>query len=369
MSPVSAQDVVEALAPAKATRGCDPVCLSVGGYVIEVRCTSDTLLAELLRYFQHVISAPAEPDVTVYVLAGSHLPFPVSYVDWAREPGKSGRKDAIYDLAGGRLIHKVRTGVEFLQSPDWAIAFGPVEDHPNQVINFINTQILNHFQRSGWIGCHAAAVCTDTKGLAISGLSGGGKSTTMLRLMEISGTRYVTNDRLLVHQTENNTEALGIPKLPRINPGTIVTNPRLASLLNDEREEELRNMEPDDLWHLEEKYDLFIDDIYGPGRISHSAKLTDFWVLNWARDSDAPTRVNKISLKDRPDLLPAIVKRPGPFYQDADGAFSTETGQSNDKAYLDALSDVQVWEVTGIIDFDALFDAGNELLTQHGVAE
>jgi len=362
MSGIGVQDIVDALAPERQTRFSDPVCLTVGGLVVELRCTSKPLLAELLRYFQHVISAPADADMSVHVLGEAELPFAVSYLDWTREPGKSGRKDAICDLENGRLILKVRTGIQFLQSPDWAIAFGPTENHPNQVINFVNTQILNRFQREGWVACHAAAVKTAAKGLAISGLSGGGKSTSMLRLMEVAGTQYVTNDRLLVRKDGDRTDALGIPKLPRINPGTIVGNARLSGMLDEEREEELRNMEPDELWHLEEKYDLFIEDIYGPGRISHEARLTDFWVLNWSRDSDAPTEVRKAELKDRPDLLSAIMKSPGPFYQKPDGSFWTDRSPMDTQAYLDALSGIQVWEVTGLIDFDALFDAGTELL-------
>lgn len=362
MSGIDVQDIADALAPVRATSASDPVCLAVGGYILEIRCTSDKLLAELLRYFQHVITEPARPDMTVYALGPAELPFTVDYRDWAREPGKTGRKDAICDLAHGRLVLKVRTGMQFLQSPAWTIAFGPSEDYPNQVINFVNTQILNRFQRDGWVACHAAAVRTPDKGLAISGLSGGGKSTTMLRLMELAGTQYVTNDRLLVRKGLDGTDALGIPKLPRINPGTIVTNARLTGLLDEEREEELLNMEPDDLWHLEEKYDLFIEDIYGPGRISHDAQLTDFWVLNWSRDSLAPTQLTAVSLSGRPDLLAAIMKSPGPFFQTPDGTFWTDSSPLDEAAYLSALDGIKVWEVTGQIDFDALFDAGASLL-------
>ncbi|MCV0429739.1 MAG: HprK-related kinase B [Roseibium sp.] len=362
MSGSCVQDLVNALRPEHATRFSDPVFLTVGGYVIELKCTSRTLLAELLRYFQHVISAPSEADMTVHVLGDTELPFALNYVDWRRDPGKTGRKDAICNLEDGRMVLKIRTGVQFLQAPAWAIAFGPTEDYPNQVINFVNTQILNHFQRQGWVACHAAAVCNADKGLAISGLSGGGKSTTMLRLMEVAGTHYVTNDRLLVCKRDNHVDALGVPKLPRINPGTIVTNARLAGIINDEREEELRNMEPDELWHLEEKYDLFIDDIYGPGRISLNTHLTDFWVLNWLRDSEAPTEVKQVELERRPDLLSAIMKSPGPFFQQRTGVFWTDTSPLDTDAYLRTLTGIQLWEVTGQIDFDALFDAGTQLL-------
>ena len=118
MTGISVQDIVDALRPKRETRDADPVYLTVGGLIIEVRCTSKTLLAELLRYFQHVICAPsATPDRTVHVLGEAELPFAVDYVDWAREPGKTGRKDAICNLENGRLVLKVRTGVQFLQTP------------------------------------------------------------------------------------------------------------------------------------------------------------------------------------------------------------------------------------------------------------
>ncbi len=171
MTGITVQDVVDALSPARETRNCDPVCLTVGGHVVEVRCTSSALLAELLRYFQHVISAPSKPDRIVHVLGSMELPFDPEYTDWERETGKSGRKDAVCDLENGRLILKVRTGLQFLQSPDWAIALGPTDDHPIQVINFINTQVLNHFQRQGWVACHAAAVRTPNRGLSRGVLS------------------------------------------------------------------------------------------------------------------------------------------------------------------------------------------------------
>ena len=45
----------------------------------------------------------------------------------------------------------------------------------------------------------------------------------------------------------------GIPKLPRINPGTALNNPSLRSILSPERRAELEGVDAGELWSLEEK--------------------------------------------------------------------------------------------------------------------
>ena len=227
-------------------------------------------------------------------------------------------------------------------------------------MNFINSQILNAAQQDGWQLCHAAAVTGQGRTLAISGLSGGGKSTSVLRMMDLEGTRFVSNDRLLVRAGDP-PRCLGIPKQPRINPGTILGNPRLHALINPDRRAELLAMPPDALWSLEDKHDLMIGQVYGPGRVRFDAPLTDFWVLNWDRGSDLPTRVDQVDLATRPDLLTAIMKSPGPFYQHPDGHFEPNGAAPVPGPYLDALSGVRVSEVTGRVDFDVLAAQGRVL--------
>ena len=82
------------------------------------------------------------------------------FIDWAREPGKTGRKDSYLDLDGGRLVRKVRTGMVFLQSAGERIAAGPCLRYDNQVINFINAQYMNWLQNQGWLICHASGLVT-----------------------------------------------------------------------------------------------------------------------------------------------------------------------------------------------------------------
>lgn len=338
-----------------------PLALSVGPVRLRLRCAG-ALRAELAAYFADVLSEDAPDAIEIDILEGQALDPAPDWVDWAREPGKTGRKDAIHDLADGRLVFKRRTGVTFLQSVAVLVAFGPVGGNANQVINFVNTQVLNACLREGWQICHAAAVSNGARSLAIAGLSGGGKSTAILRMMDLPSTAFVTNDRLLVRGDVPVPTALGIPKHPRINPGTILHNARLHPILTPARLAELAAMPHDELWHLEEKHDLMVPEIYGPGRSQLAAPLTDFWVLNWQWDTAQPTAVTPVDLPARPDLLGAIMKSAGPFYAGAMGRFHTDQTPLDPAGYLAALRNVRVSEVTGRVDFDALFDKGRRLL-------
>ncbi|WP_323784872.1 HprK-related kinase B [Thalassovita sp.] len=364
MTLLSVSDVLDRLDRA-ALRDTPPILIAVGALRLRINCL-DPLRSQLAQYFSEILTTDGPADIEIDILDGQTLDPAPDWIDWARDPGKTGRKDAVHDLADGRLIHKRRTGVTFLQSRAALVAFGPVHDNPSQMINFANTQVLNACLRDNWQICHAAAVTTGTTTLAVAGLSGGGKSTSVLRKMDIPGTAFVSNDRLMVRSGDPVPQALGIPKHPRINPGTILHNPRLHPLLPEDRLAELAAMPPGDLWDLEEKYDLIVPDIYGPGRMQMDAPLTDFWVLNWQRDGATPTAVTEVTLPDRPDLLAAIMKSPGPFYEDAGGRFLTDRTPLDPAPYLHALHGVRVSEVSGRVDFDALFAIADRLLGSGG---
>lgn len=346
-------------------REVPPIWLGLGDLRLKLLC-AEPLHSVLHRYYAPALAGAGQADAVVEVLDGQTPDAEFEWLNWAREPGKTGRKDAIHDLEDGRLVHKIRTGVTFLQSEDAAIAFGPCADHPNQVVNFVNSQFLNISLRRGWQICHAAAVTGSGRTLAVAGLSGGGKSTTVLRLMELSQLSFVTNDRLLVRGGRPYPDCLGIPKEPRINPGTILHNPRLHGLLNEERRAELSRMPQQELWQLEEKHDLVVADVFGADRVRYEAELTDFWVLNWRREDKRPTTLVEVDLADRPDLLGAIMKSAGPFYQKPDGRFLRDDEPCIAVDYLKALSGVHVREVTGRIDFDALYTEGRALFGQNG---
>lgn len=355
----TAKDVLDSLGPA---HDAQVFYLSVGESRVAIH-GPDILNASLKSYFAEALDPDqnAQPnDITVSLRDGCALPQEPQWQDWSREPGKAGRKDAVYDMTDGRIIRKIRSGVTFLQTSHSAVAFGPLAANLSTTINFINTQVLNQCLRTGWSLCHAAAVTDGRYGLAIAGLSGGGKSTSILRMMDIDSVRFVSNDRVLV-KSGTQCRALGIPKHPRINPGTILGNPRLNGMLDHNQKTQLSQMPIQDLWTLEDKHDLIIPDIYGPNRVQYDAPLTEFWVLNWDHASSAVTTLTEISLAERSDLLGALMKSPGPFYQHPDGHFEPNAASLNPSGYLNALKNVRICEISGRVDFDAVAQWGRNL--------
>jgi HprK-related kinase B len=334
----------------------ESITLDLDGCTLNLRSNSKPLLQGLSRYFHHCLAS--EPslccDLEVIAIERPPLDADPAYIDWKREPGKKGRKDSYLDFPGGRLVRKVRTGMVFLQSESQRIAAGPCIEYDNQVINFINAQYMNWLQNRGWLICHAAGLVHKGNALGMAGFSGGGKSTLMLHLMEQDGISYLTNDRLFILHDHAGTQARGIPKLPRVNPGTIVHNTRLHSLIPEQQRQSLLELPQQELWELEEKYDVMIDEVYGPDKIQSTAPLKHFLVLNWHRDQTTAPAIHQVDLSERRDLLAAIMKSPGPFYQMSDGSFYQDTMGFDEQAYLDQLESVAIYEVTGGIDFDRL---------------
>ncbi|NVK20266.1 MAG: HprK-related kinase B [Methylocystaceae bacterium] len=324
------------------------IVLDLDGYKIAVKSNSSDLIEKLGTYFAHCLGA-GEADCTVVAIDGPAADLGVEFIDWKREPGKTGRKDAFYDLDDGRLILKVRTGMMFLQSSDHLIATGPSLENDNQVINYINAQYMNYLQQDGALICHASGLVRAGKCLGMAGFSGGGKSTLMLKMIEAEGLSYLTNDRLFI----KGAEATGIPKLPRINPGTILNNKTLRPMLSDDYAAKLEALPVEELWHLEEKYDVMVEDVYGEDKITTRAELGGFLILNWAREGDEPLSIKRVNLAERPELLhKAIMKSPGPFYQYKDGSFFMDTTELDDQPYLETLADVPIYEASGRIDFE-----------------
>ncbi len=337
------------------TRLCDDALyLKIGECSLRLRSNSPELVAGLSAYFAHTLGDVEDPDLDVIAIEREAQDLGVDFIDWAREPGKTGRKDACLDLPGGRLIQKVRTGMLFLQSESHRIAAGPCLQNDNQVINFINAQYMNWLQHRGWLICHASGLVYKNRCLGMAGFSGGGKSTLMLHLMEHDEVAYLTNDRLFIRNRAGAVQAVGIPKLPRINPGTIVHNPRLHGLIPEPEREVLLQLPPRKLWEIEDKYDVQVEQVYGQGKVKPTAPMSDFLVLNWKRDSDEPLLLETIDLAQRRDLLGAIMKSPGPFYQYLDGSFHQDSTPFDEQAYLDVLQGVTVYEARGGVDFDAL---------------
>jgi len=333
-----------------------PLDLDFGRCSIRVVSNSPQLLKRLSDYFSHIVmpASTAERDIEILAIEKGSIELPITFEDWKREPGKEGRKDSYYDVEGGRFIRKVRTGMVFLQTDKKPLAVGPCLENDNQVINFINNQYMTWLQQREWLNCHAAALVKDGNAYAVAGFSGGGKSTLMLQMLEDESTHFLSNDRLFVKQAGQQVLAAGVAKMPRINPGTITHNPRLENMIPQQERARLLALPPQELWDLEQKYDVDIDAVYGHGRIEAEAPLKSFLVLNWQRDSSEPLSLNKVNLREREDLLLAIMKSAGPFYLHSDGSFEKPIYNFDNESYLDVLGLIDVYEATGKVDFATL---------------
>ena len=147
----------------------DELYLALGGCMLRLRSNSTELLDGFADYFSHVACDAVTPDLDIIAIERNVAELDVEFIDWKREPGKTGRKDSCVDLPGGRLVRKVRTGMVFLQSESHRIAAGPCLENSNQVINFINSQYMNWLQHRGWLICHAAGLVYRGRGLGIAG--------------------------------------------------------------------------------------------------------------------------------------------------------------------------------------------------------
>lgn len=326
--------------------------LDIGGVTVHVRTNSEPLLAELARYFSDrvVPSAPTR-DIRIIVLEAEPPRFPMEMRDWPREAGKLGEKERYADTRDGRVVRKTRTGMQFLLARDELVAVGPALANLNQVINFIISQYLARRLGEGWVGCHAAGVALAGRGLGIAARSGAGKSTLALHLVS-SGLSFVSNDRLLLERTRALTVMAGVPKMPRVNPGTLLHNPDLIGLLPAARREALAGLPDGELWRLEEKYDVMIPELYGRNRCLYRMPMAALLVLGWSHSAREPARFDRVALGERPDLLELVMKSPGVFHRDREGRNAAESDRFEPEHYLRALAGVPVYEATGRVEFE-----------------
>jgi len=336
--------------------------LAMGDCRIQIRSNSGILVDQLRDYFGHCLTGEAMPDISVVAIEMTPPHLNLDFWDWKRDPGKLGRKDAVADIPGGRVVRKVRTDMQFLMGETHRLAVGPCLSNPNQIINFTISQYLSWLLRRGWLLCHAAGVAADGKGLAIAGMSGGGKSTLALNLIS-QGLNFVSNDRLLVRLDGSAAHMAGVPKLPRVNPGTLLHNADLTSILSAERAHELSDLAPDKLRTLEEKYDVDISRFYGPGRIEAGASLEAFVILNWNHGDGSTTQIRQVDLAKRPDLLAAVMKPPGPFHKTPQGWSTQNFGDLAPEPYLAHLSKTPIYEVCGGANFNRAATVCLELLS------
>jgi HprK-related kinase B len=321
--------------------------LLFGDVVIEIVTNSGTLVDQLKNYFGEFVINSATPDMRVIAIEDSGHSSPYDLHIKQPDPGKSKIKEEFFNLCDGRIVKKRLTGMFFYFGRGHNIAIGPCTEQSNQIINFINNRYIQWRLNRGCLLGHAAAVILNGRGIAIAGFSGAGKSTLALHVMS-KGATFVSNDRLLILKEGDELGMSGVAKLPRINPGTVLHNKDLQQVITEEERKTFEQIPKEELWNLENKYDVFIDRVFGNNRFQLTAKMHMLIILNWEHSASSCS-VRQIDIEKREDLLEAFIKSPGLFYEPEVDYYEQHFSP---QSYIDHLRHCRIFEFTGGIDFD-----------------
>lgn len=333
-----------------------PLALSLRFVDVPIRVvTNDTaVLDDLLVYYRRYLGEPGEAPAAEVRLIQGHLDPGGEFVDVERGPARK-VKEAIQEVPGGRLILKRTTGVIMALWPGHAFAIGDLRTNLNQAINLVNSCYAKTVLRRGHVLLHASGVSWQGRTAVLAGPPGAGKSTAALHLVE-DGFRFLSNDRVLARPVAGRVEALGYPKQPRVNPGTLLHHPRLASLLDPEDRARLAMLPRDALWELERKSDVDLDTVYGPATVELAGEMQALVLLKWRRDGAGFT-LRRLEAAEALANLPLFSKDLGVF--DLDHPSRAVDRMSR---FADLLGRVRVVEVTGRVDFPALVDLVDTLV-------
>ncbi|MFT4797801.1 MAG: HprK-related kinase B [Candidatus Azotimanducaceae bacterium] len=352
---------------AAATQACDkPLYLNFDGFVVQFNTNSSALISELQVYYQHfMVADTARVD---QIVEGLQTPDEIlPSFDWQiKQPdaGKSKVKEHLLFAAEGKVVRKVLTGVHLFFIGDRRVCVGPLEDNPNQVVNFINNMHLDHLLAPHGQLFHASAVCANGVGLGMAGQSGKGKSTLALRLLQ-QGLDLVSNDRLVVQaSTTSGLDMFGIAKYPRVNPGTVINQPELVDIVTPENLVRYQAMSSDMLWDLEEKYDAFVEPAFGC-KFKLTASMKMFVILNWDRNDPSPPRLMRAQPESCPELVETVMKSPGVMLP----VSAARIGEAKVKPYVDLLKHCELLILSGGVDFDLAASEIKSLLLTGSASE
>jgi HprK-related kinase B len=321
--------------------------------------TNDVRVWTALRLYYDpwvVNESPAGAAVVRLVHDGS-VTGPERFHDVVRAAGRK-VKEAVREGEGERLILKRTTGVLMGVRPGHAWAAGDLVANLNQAVNLINHCYARAVLARGHLLLHASAVSWNGRAAALAGPPGAGKSTTALHLVE-AGYRFVSNDRVLAKPLEDRVEALGYPKQPRVNPGTLLSHPRLRSRLSPDERRALEAMPPAELWDLERKSDVDLNTVYVRGTIELHGDLKALVLLRWTRDG-VGLDVRRLTLARALAAVGLAHKDLGVF--DIDRPFDAPPAPPDLAAYARLFARIAVIEVRGRVQPAALADVVGPLV-------
>jgi HprK-related kinase B len=153
-----------------------------------------------------------------------------------------------------------------LQGMDARIV-GDIDKNLNQVVNLVGTLFGRSLVETGYAMVHASAVVrsgTDEASIFL-GNSGSGKSSLALQLIERGGYDFLSNDRVLLRVHGDSVHAVGLPKKPRVNPGTLLASKSLSKLLSARKRPLYEQLGVEELWNVEDKTDVDVGRALGAG--------------------------------------------------------------------------------------------------------
>jgi HprK-related kinase B len=307
--------------------------------------TEDTgIIAKLRRYFGDFAADPQaddHPHSLLRVIEEEPTEPEDGLIPWM-EKGK----DAFLDLPSGRFVRKMRTGVTIsIQEDFWSSVWtmrGPVNRNFSQVVNMIGNIFGLHLMDRGCSMIHASAVADGQgRALAIMAQSGMGKSSVAVRLME-QGFDFISNDRVILEPplTDDNVIAHGLPKLPRVNPGTLLDGEHTRIVLDPTSRQRYESLPREELWQVEDKYDIEVDRVLGRRWIL-SGDLKAVLVLNWQHGGEG-IRLQK--------LTPGQALAEFNHVRKDFGVFDVRLVSRSDAAMAETARRVPVYRVTGRAD-------------------
>jgi len=282
---------------------------------VTVRTDSAELLTLLRQYFDGFITPEPEGEGRLVCALKETADIDAARLrDLPRRSGKPA-KESYYDTPNGRVVVKKRTGMVIYSDRETRVITGDVVANVNQVINAVQQVYMEEHLDRDFFLLHAAAVASpEGTGVLIASPSGLGKSSAALATMDC-GCRFMSNDRVLVTLTPTSAYLVGVPKKPRINPGTVLALPSLRSLLSAEDLDAYSRMDRAELWNLESKLDADVEQLYGSGSLVLEAPLRLVFLLAWTPNSTAEPRFQEATEEEAVERLSQQLVPEGPYRQ------------------------------------------------------
>jgi HprK-related kinase B len=143
------------------------------------------------------------------------------------------------------------------------------------------------------------------------GNSGSGKSSLALYLIEQGGFDYISNDRVMLKVRPDGVHVIGLPKKPRVNPGTLLASTRLSRLLHPSKRGRYEQMHPAELWDVEDKHDVDVGSAFGAVE-RLDGRLVECFSLDW-RPGGRGRETRVLDTDETLSALLAVRKDFGPF--------------------------------------------------------